>query len=71
MNQGIGLQGLLSPKELATLLNLKEGTLRVWRTRGFGPPYLKLGRAVRYNPADVDAWLQQRQRAGGGAYERP
>jgi hypothetical protein len=36
---------------------------QVWRANGNGPPYLKLGRAVRYCWTDVSAWLEE-QRIG-------
>jgi predicted DNA-binding transcriptional regulator AlpA len=41
----------------ATILGLAEQTLRKLRTTGKGPPFLKLGRAVHYRPADLHAWL--------------
>lgn len=28
-----------------------------WRKGGIGPAYLRLGRKVRYRPADVTAWI--------------
>lgn len=31
----------------------------IWRTKGFGPKYYKLGRSVRYKKADVDAWIDE------------
>ena len=27
-----------------------------------GPPFVKLGRAVRYDIADLDAWIQEHRR---------
>ncbi len=56
------LPRLNSEKEEAARLNLSERTLQAWRTRGDGPPFLKLGRAVRYDPKAVDAWLATRAR---------
>jgi hypothetical protein len=35
------------------------GTLANWRARGFGPPYQKLGAAVRYPLAQLEAWEAQ------------
>jgi predicted DNA-binding transcriptional regulator AlpA len=31
--------------------------LEHWRSAGGGPPYSKLGRLVRYEWAEVDAWM--------------
>jgi len=34
-------------------------TLQQWRLLHKGPPYIKVGRAVRYRMADVEKWLGQ------------
>ena len=39
---------LLSETEAATLLRQKPRTLTIWRSRGKGPNYIKLGRSVFY-----------------------
>lgn len=39
---------------------LSRSTLEKLRVFGGGPPYLKLGRTVRYRPADLDHWLVER-----------
>lgn len=33
------------------------------RSEGSGPPYVKMGRLVRYRRIDTDAWLSARLRA--------
>jgi excisionase family DNA binding protein len=48
----------LTDLEAAARLGVSPFTLRAWRYRGVGPRFLKLGRAVRYRPEDVDAYLQ-------------
>ena len=53
---------LHTEKQEATRLSLSLRTLQAWRTRGDGPAYLKLGKAVRYNPLEVDRWLATRAR---------
>jgi predicted site-specific integrase-resolvase len=53
---------LLNEKELARLLGVKEQTLQVWRTKGAGPPYIKVGHTVRYNLARVEEFLQGGER---------
>ena len=40
-----------------------ERTLQGWRSRGFGPRFLKLGRRIVYRRRDLDAWLAGRERA--------
>jgi hypothetical protein len=32
-------------------------TLQSWRFRRCGPPYAKLGRSVRYDVRELDAWV--------------
>jgi predicted DNA-binding transcriptional regulator AlpA len=50
---------ILTQRELAELLRLPERTLEDWRLTHTGPPYLKLGRHVRYDVQDVLAWVQE------------
>jgi hypothetical protein len=56
------LTRLNDESEEATRLNLSKRTLQAWRTRGDGPPFVKLGRAVRYDPRQTDEWLTTRAR---------
>lgn len=44
----------------AAYLGLSESTLEKARVYGNGPRYVKLGRAVRYRAADLEAWLASR-----------
>jgi hypothetical protein len=53
---------LWSGQETADFLGIKEQTLANWRYRGFGPPFLKPGGAVRYRPQAVRDWLASRER---------
>ena len=56
---------LLTTHEAAEHLNISPRTLEKWRLRGVGPVYLRFGRAVRYNIADLD--LYRDSAAVGGA----
>ena len=53
---------LLTPKDAANLLRLSESWLAKARMRGDGPPYVKLGRAIRYREGALLQWLKSRQR---------
>lgn len=53
---------LLSEREASRRLGLSIRTLQKWRLQGNGPPFLKLGHAVRYDPTDLDAYLAQARR---------
>jgi hypothetical protein len=49
---------LATPEDLAEFLNdIPVKTLAEWRSRGIGPRYRKVGRHVRYDWADIQAWL--------------
>ena len=43
-------------------LDLEVSTLRRWRWSGRGPRYLKLGGAVRYEPAEIEAFKDASRR---------
>lgn len=49
-------------RETAEFLQLSRQTLAAWRWQGVGPPYEKLGGAVRYDPSVVKAWAASRTR---------
>lgn len=56
------MRKLRTEKEEAKRLNLAPKTLANQRCRGDGPPFLKVGRLIRYDPALTDDWLSQRVR---------
>ena len=49
----------LTDIEVATRLGVSRFTVRSWRLKGVGPRFLKMGRAVRYRPQDVDDYERQ------------
>lgn len=50
-------------EEVSAYLRVPVNTLYQWRTRNYGPPGAKVGRYVRYDPADVVAWFEVQQTA--------
>lgn len=46
----------LANRDLASRLQVPEQTLAIWRMKGYGPRYFKVGRYVRYRLADVIEW---------------
>lgn len=50
---------LAKPVEVANYLRKPEKTLAEWRSRDIGPRYIPVGRDVRYDWADVDAWVAE------------
>ncbi|MGD9152286.1 MAG: helix-turn-helix domain-containing protein [Gammaproteobacteria bacterium] len=52
---------LLTAKEVAEQLGIKEDTLQAWRSnKRYNLPYVKIGRYVRYNPEAVVKFIQER-----------
>lgn len=55
----------ITETELANAIGKKIGTLRVWRARKIGIPFLRYGRQIRYVVRDVKAYRAgQRVRFG-------
>lgn len=48
---------LLTEPETARRLGCSVSGLRKWRTEGTGPRYIRIGRLIRYQVADLDKWL--------------
>jgi predicted DNA-binding transcriptional regulator AlpA len=55
---------ILDDRDAARYVGLTAATLRasrLARPRCDGPPYIRMGRAVRYRVSDLDAWLDDRR----------
>lgn len=59
----------MDQKELSGMTGVAESTLEKWRSGACkqGPPYVKLGRLVRYHRRDVDNWLKAQTRGSAAA----
>lgn len=57
----IELPRLLSVKQASLYTGLSESTLNNARWRGDGPPYIKLGRTVRYRAKDLLSYIDTRE----------
>jgi hypothetical protein len=53
---------LFTPKEAATRLKVSESFLAKARMRGDGPPYIMIGRSIRYSEAALIQWMRSQQR---------
>lgn len=56
---GVLAKRTLTDVEVAARLGVSRFTVRAWRLKGLGPRFLKMGRAVRYRPDDVDDYERQ------------
>ncbi len=52
----------LNTEDAATFLGLSRATLDKWRYTGGGPLFSKLGNRVRYDRADLEAWMAKSKR---------
>ena len=43
----------------AKFFNLRPQTMGMWRHKGVGPPYIKVGNAVRYKMSDLTEYLEK------------
>lgn len=58
---------LLTANDVADLLSITPEALAQLRWRGAGPRFMKLGRSVRYHPADVSAYIDRLRNAPPGS----
>lgn len=54
------LSPFIDEKRLCADLAISSVTATKWRAKAEGPPFIKVGRLVRYRRADVEAWLVSR-----------
>jgi predicted DNA-binding transcriptional regulator AlpA len=58
----LDLSPLLTSKEAAVRLKVSLSWLAKARMRGDGPPYIPIGRSIRYAESAVIHWMKSRQR---------
>jgi len=51
---------LLDQDQAAEVLSVRPRTMESWRCRGGGPPFVRIGRHVRYRLSDLHAWIDER-----------
>jgi predicted DNA-binding transcriptional regulator AlpA len=62
---GDDIEPLMKANETAEFLRVSESWLAKARMRGEGPPFVQIGRSVRYSKAAVNRWLKSQERRGG------
>lgn len=63
-------QSLISVATLSVWLDVPISTIYRWRYEGVGPPSYRVGRHVKFSPAEIEEWLAARSespKAGGVA----
>jgi hypothetical protein len=58
---------LFNERDAARVISCSVALMRKWRLFGEGPAYCKIGRLVRYQQRDLNAFLDSRRVETGGA----
>jgi excisionase family DNA binding protein len=56
--QDLSDDALLTEDEAADSLRISVRTLQAWRLKAAGPPFVRVGRAIRYRCGDIKAWIK-------------
>jgi excisionase family DNA binding protein len=54
---------LLTPDDLAHMLQVPKATIYAWRSHGEGPKGFRIGRHLRWRRSDANAWIEERAKA--------
>lgn len=72
MSATVDLDDLLSNEQTAAILGVKPNTLEIWRCKGKGPAFIKLGAhpssPIRYQRSRLMAWLDAQSFTSTSAY---
>jgi excisionase family DNA binding protein len=55
---------MITTAEAATYLSLSPRTLENWRARQEGPPFVRMGAAVRYDTEALSEWVKESAQTG-------
>ena len=61
-------KSLMDERQLAEFLGIRPDTIRKWRVFKKGPRAIKIGHLVRYQMADVEAWIAACPEIGTGSH---
>jgi predicted DNA-binding transcriptional regulator AlpA len=53
----------LTPDDIAEIFEVPKETVYQWRKKQVGPPGFRIGKHLRYDPADVRAYVTERKTA--------
>lgn len=53
--------GFFTVKEAAAHLGISPHTMNNWRVTGEGPPFYRMGKFIRYDRDELDAWMRSRR----------
>jgi excisionase family DNA binding protein len=58
---------LLTPSQVAAVLGVKVSTVYQWTHERY-IPFVKVGRLVRFNPVDIENWVQKCSNSGRSSH---
>lgn len=53
----------LKPEDIAEIFEVPKETVYQWRKKRIGPPGFRIGKHIRYDPADVRAYVTKLKKA--------
>ncbi len=56
------MERLLSPRQLADVLNVKPGTIYSWLSRGIDLPHMKIEGTVRFREKAIQEWILAKEK---------
>lgn len=62
---------MLTPDQIAEALQVRPRLLYDWRSRGEGPPWVKIGRLVRYDERGFLDWIADAGASGAAGAPAP
>ena len=65
------IEPLLDSSRVARLLGVEVATLAVWRRRGYGPRWYRIGKKVKYTEPDLRAWMAGQVGHDAAIFEAP
>lgn len=57
-------------KELSKQITLSVSRLKQLRCEGGGPPFVRVGRRICYDPSDIEKWLNKQKVRKNGKRDR-
>ena len=56
------MRGFITEQEVGDILGVVQATLKLWRVKGSGPRYFKIGGRILYRRDDLDAFIERQAR---------
>ena len=57
LSENFSQKEVLTTKDAALYMRVSHQWLEIGRVKGYGPPFIKLSRLVRYRKSDLDQWM--------------